>query len=163
MVIKMKQNQGKKFEYNFKKSIPANMFCYRFKDGTANFTGNKNENVRFQAHNICDFMVYNGNKLFLIELKVHKGKSIPLNCIRPTQLEELTKASKYQNVKCGILIYFIEIDKVYWIDIDKINYFIYSDIERKSIPISYCEENGIEITISRKKVNIVLELDKIFQ
>lgn len=159
----MKQNQGKRFEYNFKKSVPPRMFCYRFKDGTANFTGTKNENVRFQAHNICDYLVFNGQKLFLIELKAHKGKSLPINCIRPTQIEELTKASSYEDVYCGILIYFLDVDRVFWLDIEMVNYFILSDTERKSIPIAYCEQNGIEVEIERKKVNILLKLDKLFK
>ena len=158
----MKQNQGKKFEYNFKKSVPSNMFCYRFKDGTANFNGAKNDNVRFQAHNICDYLVFNGRELYLLELKVHKGKSIPLACIRPTQIDELTKASKYNNVICGILVYFADTEKVYWLSIDKVNYFLYSDVERKSVPISYFEENGMEIPITKKKVNIFLDLSKLF-
>ena len=72
----MAQNEGKRFEEDIKKSVPSEYFYYRFKDGTGNFNGTKNENVRFQAKNICDCEVMTDNYLFLLELKSHLGKSI---------------------------------------------------------------------------------------
>ena len=85
------KNPGKVFEEDIKKSVPKEYWIYRFKDGTANFSGSKNENVRFQAHNICDFMIMTKENLILLELKSHKGSSIPFSCIRKNQIEEMTK------------------------------------------------------------------------
>ena len=45
------KNEGKKFEEDFKKSVPKNLFYYRFIDGTSAWDGG---NARFQAKNICD-------------------------------------------------------------------------------------------------------------
>ena len=155
-----KINNGKRFENNFKNSVPTNVFCYRFKDGTANFSGARNINVRFQAKNICDFMLFNGKKLFLLELKSHKGKSLPLSCVRPNQLSELYKASSYQNVISGIMIHFSDLDEIYFIEINKYIEYIKNNQEKKSIPILYLKENGIFIECEKKEINIRLNLDK---
>lgn len=157
----MAKNSGKRFEENFKKSISNDLFCYRFKDGTANFTGTKNENVRFQAHNVCDFMVFNGQRLFLLELKAHKGKSLPLNCIRDNQIKELSKASMYTNIVTGILVYFADLEEVYFLEIDKLILFMGTE-DRKSIPIDYFRNEGNKIPIVKAKTNILMNLHKIF-
>ena len=95
----VKKNPGKLFEEDFKKSVPKWCWLYRFKDGTANFKGEKNENVRFQAHNICDFEIMAQNSLFLLELKSHQGASIPFSCIRKNQIEEMVKAAEFKYIK----------------------------------------------------------------
>ncbi|HII4524294.1 TPA: Holliday junction resolvase RecU [Clostridium perfringens] len=90
------KNEGKKFEEDFKKSIPEKYFVYRFK-----------------AHNICDFEVFAEDKLFLFEIKSYKGASIPLSGIRKTQLEEMLKASNYKNIEPYFLLNFRWLEKVY--------------------------------------------------
>lgn len=153
-------NNGKRFEQNFKDSVPSDVFCYRFKDGTANFRGTKNENVRFQAYNICDYLLYNGKNLYLLELKAHKGKSLPLNCIRKNQKEELAKATFYKGIKAGILVYFIDVQEVYYLSIDKLDYFLCTE-SRKSIPLSFFKEEGKKIPSIKKEVNISLNLNSL--
>lgn len=159
MVMK---NEGKKFEEDFKKSIPEKYFVYRFKDGTANFNGTKNENVRFQAHNICDFEVFAEDKLFLFELKSYKGASIPLSGIRKTQLEEMLKASNYKNIEPYFLLNFRPLEKVYAIRVQNVQVFI-EKAERKSIPVKWCIENGIEIKGVKKKVRFSYDLEELFR
>lgn len=152
------KNLGKRFEENFKKSIidDENTLLYRFKDGTANFGGERNTNVRFQASNVCDFMLFHSyeynSKLFLIELKSHKGKSLPITCIRDNQIKEMTTYSKKKNVESLLIVNFSDIDRCFSISIDQFNEFIKLG-ERKSIPLSYFEEYGIEIDIIKLKVN----------
>lgn len=156
------KNEGKKFEEDFKKSIPEKYFVYRFKDGTANFNGTKNENVRFQAHNICDFEVFAENKLFLFELKSYKGASIPLSGIRKTQLEEMLKASNYKNIEPYFILNYRALESVYAIKVQTLQEFI-EKAKRKSIPIKWCIENGIEIIGVKKKVRFRYELEKFFK
>lgn len=159
----MTVNSGKRFESNFKNSVPSDIFCYRFKDGTANFRGARNENVRFQAKNICDYMVYNGKKLFLLELKAHKGKSLPLNCVRKNQVEELTKASVFENIVCGILVYFSDLEEIYFLDIDDYLYYTTIEPNKKSIPFAFFKENGKKIYFEKKLTNLKLNLDNFFK
>lgn len=156
------KNEGKKFEEDFKKSIPSWCWCNRYKDGTANIGNVKNEKVRFQAHNVCDFEVFAENKLFLLELKSYNGVSIPLSGIRKTQLEEMLKASNYKNIEPYFMLNFRPLQKVYAVKVENVQDFI-KKAERKSIPVKWCIENGIEIEVIKKKVRFRYELDNFFR
>ena len=147
----MSVTSGKKLENNWRDSIPSNIFFYRFRDGTSSWGGGQ-ENTRFQQVNMCDCMMFDGNKLYLLELKSHKGKSIPFSAIRQNQLDELSKASTYKNIIAGFVIHFADIGTTYFCKADDVLYFIAHE-ERKSIPISWCEEWGIQIFGKLKKVN----------
>lgn len=144
------KNAGKAFEEDIKKSVPEGCWVYRFKDGTANFRGAKNENVRFQAHNICDFMIMSRDNLVLLELKSHAGASIPFNCIRKNQIDEMTKI-EHPKIKTYFVLNFRDSEKTYAILSKDLKEYMESS-SRKSIPISWCEENGIEIIGVKKKV-----------
>lgn len=156
------KNEGKRFEEDFKKSIPEWCWCNRYKDGTANFGGTKNENVRFQAHNICDFEVLAEDKLFLLELKSYNGVSIPLSGIRKNQLEGLIKAGEFKNIRPYFLFNFRPLQKVYAVKVQILQEFI-EKTERKSIPVKWCIENGIELECIKKKVRFKYNLENFFK
>lgn len=156
------KNEGKRFEEDFKKSIPEWCWCNRYKDGTANFGGTKNENVRFQAHNICDFEVLAEDKLFLLELKSYSGVNIPLSGIRKNQLEGLIKASEFKNIRPYFLFNFRPLQKVYAVKVQILQEFI-EKAERKSIPVKWCIENGIELEGIKKKVRFKYNLENFFK
>lgn len=148
------KNTGKKFEKEWKDSIPPEIFYYRFRDGTGAW-GNSNteeSKTRFQAKNMCDCEMFDGNKLFLLELKSHKGKSLPLKTIRSNQIEELSKASKFNNVVAGIVINYADLGQTFYLHIADIENFI-NDAEQKSIPLAWCERFGIKVYGQLKKVN----------
>ena len=149
-------NSGKRFEQNFKNSVPSNAFYYRFRDGTAG--RDKGENVRFQASNMCDCMIFRNGKLILAELKSHKGKSIPLSAFRENQIRQLKESDKFINVCPYIIVHFQDIEECYALDICHYEHFVESQ-ERKSIPISFFRENGIRIDGQKKKVNTLYYLD----
>ena len=145
--------RGQKFEDNFRKSIDrdnSDLFFYRFKDGTANW--NPNENTRFQAHNICDCMIFYKKNLFLFELKSHKGKSLPLNCIRDNQYNEMYAAGLKNNVYPLLIVFFSDISECYAIHIRDILAFR-ANSDRKSIPLSFCQEKGFKIQSQLLKTN----------
>ena len=150
--------RGQKFEDNFRKSIDrdsSDLFFYRFKDGTANW--NPTEKTRFQAHNICDCMVFYGKNLFLFELKSHKGKSLPLNCIRDSQWEELCFAGTKENVFPFLIIFFSDIGECYAVHIKELfNFRQLSD--RKSVPLLFCQEKGFKINSRLLKTNYRYEV-----
>ena len=144
-------NNGKKFESDFKASVPKNVFYYRFKDGTASW--DKGDNTRFQAFNICDCMMFDKmTGLWLCELKSHAGKSLPFSCIRDNQLKEMLQASEYQFVHPIFIINFRDVEKTFAIDAIKVARFIESG-ERKSIPIDWLEENGDLVRCRKLRVN----------
>ena len=154
-------NEGKKFEEDFKKSIPEWCWCNRYKDGTANFRGEKNENVRFQANNICDFEIMAKDKLFLLELKSYNGVSIPLSGIRKNQLKGMLKASEYKNIRQYFLLNFRAVQRTYAVKVQILYKFI-KTCQRKSIPVKWCIENGIEIESEQKRTRFKYNLEKLF-
>lgn len=150
------KSSGKRFEDNFKKSLNLeadNLFYYRFKDGTANWGDKTNSNVRFQAHNISDCMIFYNGILFICELKSHKGKSLPLDCIRENQYNEMLEASMKKNVACLLFVYFSDVEECYAIPIQKIrDYKRFYD--KKSINIQYFQEKGFKLEVKTLKTNI---------
>lgn len=150
------KNQGKLFENDFIKSVPDTVFHYRFKDGTAAW--GEGEGTRFQAQNICDFLLFD-RRLLLLELKSHKGKSIPFTCIRENQLTELSKADNYSNIIPGLIFNFRDIGKTYFVHI-RHAYYYYYHADRKSFPLEWVQENGIEIRSELKKVHYRYYVDE---
>lgn len=145
--------KGQKFEDNFRKSIDrdsSDLFFYRFKDGTANW--NPTEKTRFQAHNIADHFVFYKNKLFICELKSHKGKSLPFSCIRDTQYTEMFEASKKKNVYSLVFVFFSDIEECYVASIGSILAFK-TNSDRKSIPLSFFQKHGFKIDCRKLKTN----------
>jgi len=149
-------NSGKKFENNFKNSVPDNIFYYRFRDGTSSW--DKSENTRFQAKNICDCMMYDGQYLYLLELKSHKGKSIPLSAIRENQVKDLMAASEHANVVAGLVVNFADISETFFMPID-LAFKWFNQSVRKSIPISEFRDNCIAINGYKKKVNYSYDIN----
>ncbi len=148
-------NIGKRFEKEIKDSIPDNVYYYRFRDGTAAW-GDKKD-TRFQQSNIADCLIY-ANKLYLLELKSHKGKSLPLSCIRQNQLKMLENARLF-GIECGFLINFSDVGRTFYMDILDMIYFINTGA-RKSLPIDYCVVKCEEIKGKLKKVNYKWDLGK---
>lgn len=141
-------NAGKSFEQDFIKSVPDTVYHYRFKDGTAAW--GEQERTRFQHSNICDFLLFDG-RLLLLELKSHKGKSIPFSCIRENQLKELSMADNFSGIIPGIVFNFRDVSKTYFVPIRHVYYYI-AHADRKSIPLNWVQENGIEIRQELKRV-----------
>ena len=156
------KNLGKIFEDNWKKSIPDHMFYYRFRDSASSYYGG-NDNLRFSITNIADCLVFNGNELFLFELKNHKGKSIPLTAIigkksKEKQINDLVDASCKIRVSCYLVVFFCDVERCFALDINDLYYFLKNE-DRKSIPITYFEEDGIEIPIKKLKTNYRYDLN----
>lgn len=152
-------NVGKKFEQCFKNSCPEYCWLNRYVDGTSSWGGNGQ--VRFQATNICDFELLDteNKRLFLLELKSYAGKSLPISGIRPNQLEGLRRANRFNGVYACLLVNLRGVDKTFCVNIDTVLEFIELG-ERKSIPLVWFMENGIEIEHIYKRTRFTLNLDK---
>jgi recombination protein U len=149
---------GKRLEANIKASADSQgIFCYRLRDNAGAFS---QSNLRFASSNMCDYFLFD-KILLCLEAKNHKGKSLPLTCIRDNQYKEMLDKSKHDGVVCGILIYFEELQEAYFLNIKLIEQFINTE-ERKSIPIEYCADKGIQVDIKHKKVNFTFDLKKLF-
>lgn len=137
-----KQNPGKKFEEDFLKSIPSNIFKLRLKDDTFHF---KNVN------NPADIIIYYKGKLFVLELKSTKGKSLPYANIKENQFEGLNKISSVEGVIPGFLINFRSVEETYFLGIEQaLSYKKRED--KKSFPLEFIRQNGILIKCKKKRV-----------
>jgi recombination protein U len=155
----MPSNSGKRFEEDIKKSVPSWCWIYRLRDSAGTWQGG--ENTRFTPSNICDFIVMGKENLYLLELKTHTGASLPISCIRKNQIIEMAKIEK-QNVKAYFLINFRDIQQTYVIEAKTMKGFI-DTTDRKSIPIKWCIDNGIEVTGEKKRTRFYYSLEQIFK
>lgn len=152
----MVKNAGKRFEEDFKNSVPEEYFIYRLRDGTANFSGDKNENVRFQATNIADFIVMTNDKLLFLELKSYDSTCIPIKGIRENQLNGLCNINN-PKVMGYFIFNFRKNERTYAVQAKKVKEFI-ENAERKSIPIIFAKDNGLEIPSEKKRTRFSYDL-----
>lgn len=124
----MAKNTGKRFEADFKKSVPSYALLYRLRDSAQVFGGSSN--LRFSSKNPFDYLIWNSKKhiLYALELKTVAGKSISFERnkdeygeIHLHQIEGLNKWSKYDGIVCGFIIEFRKIEKTVFIDISEFN------------------------------------------
>lgn len=155
------KNPGKAFEEDIKKSVSKDCWVYRFKDGTANFSGQKNENVRFQAKNICDFQVMTNEYLFLLELKSHTKVSIGFSCIRENQVKQMSEID-HPKIKTYFIFNFRDLEKTFAIEAKKVKEYM-ETAKRNSFPFVWCEENGIEISSIKNRTRYKYDLEKFFE
>lgn len=146
----MAKDAGKSFEQDIKNSIPEDFYVERYKDDTAGFKG---------VDNPADYRLYKYPYTFLIECKTHKGKSLPLAKIRDNQIKGLVKAGNYLGIYAGFLINYRELEETYYIQADKVLYFILQGT-RKSIPVEWCRENGVRIEQIKKRTRYTYNLEK---
>ena len=142
------KSPGKAFELDFVNSIPESCYHYRLRDTFSSWQGG--ECSRFTVSNVCDFIVYTKGCLYMLELKSHKGKSLPLSCIRPNQIEGLLQAH-YKNIRAGLVVNLRDIEKTFYVPINEIKDYMGKYPAKKSIPLDYLEEKG-ELIESKKKV-----------
>ena len=144
----MAKNMGKVFEEEIKASIPPDFYTERYKDDTAGFYG---------VSNPADYRLYKYPYTFLLELKTHKGKSLPIDKIKENQIQGMYKAVQHRGIYAGFLINFRELEETYYIAVQDVVDFINSK-ERKSIPVEWCRETGVKIEQQKKRVRYTYDL-----
>ena len=145
----MASNIGKVFEAEVRASIPPDFYVERYKDDTAGFYG---------VSNPADYRLYKYPFTFLLELKSHKGKSIPLDKIRESQIKGMVKAVKHMGIFAGFLFNFRDLEETYYIPVMMLVSYINST-DRKSIPVDWCRENGMRIAQQKKRVRYSYDLE----
>lgn len=151
-----KVNRGKDFERVIKECLERieNVSVYRLYDTMNGFSG---------VANISDFIVYKRPIQAFIECKTHYGKSFPLSCITERQLTGMLEQSKIDGVKCGIIVWFIDLDKTYYInvvEVQKIKEQGYKSINEKMINDGVL--NAIEIQGKKKRTFFDYDLTCLF-
>lgn len=146
----MPKSSGKKFEEDFANSVPNSVFKQRLKDDMSGF-----KNVA----NICDYILYRYPSLYLLELKSHKGKSIPFDALREKQISGLFAEVGRRGVRAGFVFCFSDIEEVYYVKAEDVVSFINSG-ERKSFPIEWCREHGKRLEGEKARTRFKYNVDK---
>lgn len=159
-------NPGKKFEINFSKSIPSDIYYLRIKDSATSFSPNSKS--RFTSNNPYDFLLFFKGFLFPMELKstnkksfsIQRSKDEPVKEIKYHQIFSLTEANNFLGVISGFVLDFREND-TYWLSIDSFNLFLIEN-DKKSINIEDVKKyNGIKIEKQKIRVNYKYDVLKI--
>lgn len=144
----MSDNLGKKFEDVFKiqwkKTIPDSTID-RLIDVTLGYKS---------ITNVSDFIGYKMPNIFYLELKTHKGSSIPFDKI--TQYEKLVKKVGIPGVRAGVVLFLYEKDKVLYIPASTIKQL--KDQGEKSVGIRHLGKYNIK-EIPSVKMRVFMDSD----
>lgn len=108
-------NFGKRFEEDFKNSVPDYCYVHRLRDSAQSY--NNSSNTKFAWDNECDFFLYDGKShlFYGIECKTTKSKRMDFQIdkddesskmIKYHQIESLTNMSKYDGIIAGFFFNF---------------------------------------------------------
>lgn len=161
-------NIGKRFESNFRNSVPDNVLYYRLKDSAQSF--GCTSNLRFSLKNPCDCFLYQSPTLLALEMKSVATSSISFErskddkgVIHYHQIEGLRKFAKHKDVIAGFLLNFRHkngTEVCYFLHIKDFDFMI-SDIHKKSFNETDLQgHNPIIIESEIKKVNYRYNVSK---
>lgn len=157
-------NTGKRFEADWRDSVPRSVWYYRLRDSPGNFYGGAQEGVRFTADNICDCVLFKYPMLCLVELKTIDQKSIPLTKIfgdwkkekgvykKEKHIREMAAAAQHDGISAVVVIEFRPIRRTFAVSAADVLAFLAAG-ERKSIPWQWAAVKGIEVDQRQLKVN----------
>lgn len=167
-------NEGKKFEAQFRKSIPSYCLVHRLKDSAQSY--NNNSNTLFSWENQCDFFIFDTkNRIFYtLELKSTKYKTLNFQTdkndksqkmIKYHQIESLRDFSEYSYVVSGFVFNFRDeehnMERTYFQSIVDFNSMIKSINKKSFNEIDLIMYHAIKIDGEKKRVNYKWNVEKL--
>ena len=70
-------------------------------------------------------------------------------------------ASRHKGIYCGFILNYRDLEETYYITVAQMVEFINAG-ERKSIPVEWCRENGVQIAQKKKRVRYSYDLAEWF-
>ncbi|MFT4413378.1 Holliday junction resolvase RecU [Fredinandcohnia humi] len=107
--------------------------------------------------NPCDFILYKNPNIYLLELKSHKGKSIPFGAIQPNQIESLYRHNKIKGIIAGFVFNYRDNNETYFVDAVTVYHFYHMG-ERKSFSLEWARDKGILIPQKLKRTRYQYDL-----
>lgn len=141
-----KKSVGKLFEEDFIKSVPDNLFHFRFRDLPYSLIKNAKYDIN---NNPADFLIF-CNYLFVLELKSTNNSSYPFENTRENQVKGLEKYSHKDKTICGFVINMRKYTETYFITI-KDYLYLQNESGRKSISLEDLRLFGIRIKQELKR------------
>ena len=141
----MAKNRGKQFEKKF-----AEDFQRSFPTGTIDRIYDQMSGYK-TISNISDFIGYVYPNIMYLECKSHEGNLFPLSNL--TQYDKLLQKVGIKGVRTGVVIWFIDFDRVIYVPISSIKQMKKDDV--KSINLRKIDEQGYkyyEIPSVKKRV-----------
>lgn len=141
----MAMNKGKAFEQKFKADFLATI-----PDSTIDRLYDTTNGYK-TITNISDFIGYHKPNIFYLECKSHLGNTFPLANL--TQYDKLAPKVGIPGVRAGIVIWFIDHDKVLYVPISTVTQLKVDG--KKSINIKMLDDksyNIIDIPSTKKRV-----------
>lgn len=106
-------NPGKRFEDDFRNSVPPGVYCYRLRDAGGWASAKE---LRFTPSNDYDHLLYKKPLLFTLELKSVAERRWPYSSLRDSQREGLLRAAAGGAVS-GVLLNFRSEGRTFFIPI----------------------------------------------
>lgn len=100
--------------------------------------------------NISDLIFYKFPFICYGEIKSHKGNTFPLANL--TQYEKLLAKKGIKGVRAGVILWFIDHDKVLWVPIETFEKLRKEDKKSVNVKMDYEEYNIIEIPSQKRRV-----------
>lgn len=162
---RLAKNVGKRFEENWKASIPSDIFYYRLKDQAQSFGGCSN--LRFSSKNPCDCFLFSSPYMYALELKSvgtsyisfeseEDAKQKKHKVIHYHQIKGLREFVGYKNMIAGFLFNFRKKDNTETTYFQHINDFdrMIAYIDKKSFnEKDLAKFNPIIVNSRKLKVN----------
>ena len=150
----MPPNYGKEFEGVVRKAFEKvpNVSIDRLHDQTTGWKG---------SSNICDFIVYREPYEYYFECKSVHGNRLPFSNITDTQWKGLMEKSQIEGVFAGIICWWIDRDRTFFLPIQKLAIWRYFDsaLQLKSISVEQAEKDVSCIEIKGKKKRVFFDYD----
>lgn len=167
----MTQNIGKKFENNFRASVPDDVFYYRLRDAAQSFQ--KSDNLRFGCKNPCDAFLYKYPVLIAVELKNVASSSISFErdktekgVIHFHQIEALRKFALHDGIVSGFILNFRHKDgteNCYFLHIKDFNEIIRTTDKKSFNEKDLLKNNHIVIENKKKRINYTYNISKFLE
>lgn len=162
-------NEGKRFERDFKASVPADAWCYRLRDSPVSYYGGSGaEGIRFAQDNLCDFVLYRAPTLYLLELKTVGTPSAALSSLfgkfdpekscykKQRHLQEMAKAEQSAaGLRALVVLCYRRTGHTYAVPARDVLEWVERAAAggRKSIPEEFCINHGTHVAARQLRVN----------
>ena len=157
-------NEGKRFENNFKASVPSDVYYLRLHDSAIGFDI-ENSTQRFALKTPYDCILYSKPCMCCLELKSVKSGGISFDgtspMIREHQIKGLILGAKH-NCKAGFIFNFRNTSNTYFVPISAFQVF-QLETTKKSINEKDTRGIGILIPCRKLKVNYRYDVNILFE
>lgn len=145
----MALNYGKQFEQKFKEDWLklSDSDILRLYDTTNGYKS---------ISNISDFICFKSPYMFYMECKSTQGNTFPFS--RLTQFDKLSKKINIKGVNAGVIIWFIDHDKVCYVSVEEI--IRLKQLNYKSIHVKMIDNTEFKVyNVPSKKKRVFLDSD----